>query len=494
MDAAAAPLLTKSDAPSSSSEEVIGDYAPVTGFKEAREVVWVESRKLWLIALPIIFNTLCQFAVNSVTNMFVGHLGDVELSAVSLSLSVIGTFSFGFMLGMGSALETLCGQAFGAGQVYLLGVYMQRSWIILWVTCILLLPIYICSAPLLKLLGQQHDIADLAGNFTLLVIPQFFSLAINFPTQKFLQAQSRVNVIAWIGFVALAIHIGLLYLFIYVFNWGLTGAAVAFDLTSWGIALAQVAYVMGWCKEGWKGFSWMAFKDIWAFVRLSLASAVMLCLEVWYMMSLIVLTGHLDNAVIAVDSLSICMNYNGWEAMLFIGINAAISVRVSNELGLGRPRAAKYTVYVTVFESLVIGLVFMVLILVTRDYFAIVYTTSKPLQEAVSSLAELLAVTVVLNSVQPVISGVAVGGGWQALVAYINVGSYYIFGLPLGFYLGYVAKFGVKGLWGGMICGTALQTLLLIIVLYKTNWNKEVEQTSERMKKWGGQEFKVDQA
>lgn len=35
------------------------------------------------------------------------------------------------------------------------------------------------------------------------------------------------------------------------------------------------------------------------------------------------------------------------------------------------------------------------------------------------------------------------GGGWQALVAYINLGSYYIFGLPLGFVLGYVANLGV---------------------------------------------------
>ncbi|KAI9084202.1 hypothetical protein K1719_033873 [Acacia pycnantha] len=491
-----APLLKNSNAPSPPLSPALlsdnGDYAPLEGFKAAREVFWTESVKLWRIATPIIFNILCQFGVNSFTNIFVGHLGDIELSAVSLSLSVIGTFSFGFMLGMGSALETLCGQAFGAGQIYLLGVYMQRSWIILWVTCIFLLPIYIFSAPILKLLGQQKEIADLAGKFTILVIPQFFSLAINFPTQKFLQAQSKVNVIAWIGFVALLLHIGLLWLFMYSFNWGLTGAAVAFDITSWGISLAQVVYVVFWCKEGWHGLSWTAFKDIWAFVRLSLESAVMLCLEVWYMMSLIVLTGHFDNAVIAVDSLSICMNYNGWEAMLFIGINAAISVRVSNELGLGHPRAAKYSVYVTVFQSLLIGIFFMVVILVTRDYFAIIFTSSKTLHAAVSRLAYLLAVTVLLNSVQPVISGVAVGGGWQALVAYINVGCYYIFGLPLGYYLGYEANLGVKGLWGGMICGTALQTLLLVLVLYRTNWNKEVEETSERMRKWGGQETKDD--
>ncbi|XP_056694854.1 protein DETOXIFICATION 35-like isoform X2 [Spinacia oleracea] len=407
-------------------------------------------------------------------------------------MSVINTFSFGFLLGMGSALETLCGQAFGAGQVHMLGIYLQRSWIILLLSCVVLMPTYIFAAPLLRLLGQDPDVADLAGQFTFLTLPSVFSLAINFPTQKFLQAQSKVDVMAWIGFVVLIEHAVLLWLFISVLGWGLEGAAAAYNITRWATAIAQVVYVFGWCKDAWKGFSWAAFKDIWAFVRLSVASAVMLCLEIWYMMTIMLLAGHLPNAVITIGSLSICMNINGLQFMIFIGINAAVSVRVSNELGLQHPRATKYSVYVAVFQSLVIGLICMVFVLVARDYFAVIYTDSKELQQAVSKLAWLLGVTMVLNSVQPVISGVAVGGGWQATVANINLVCYYVFGLPLGYILGYVADFGVMGLWGGMIAGTVLQTLILLFILYKTNWNKEVEETSNRMQKWGGQDINVD--
>lgn len=64
---------------------------------------------------------------------------------------------------MGSALETLCGQAFGAGHIRLLGVYMQRSWIILLATALLMLPFYIWAPTLLKLVGQADDIADASG-------------------------------------------------------------------------------------------------------------------------------------------------------------------------------------------------------------------------------------------------------------------------------------------------------------------------------------------
>ncbi|KAL0359259.1 UNVERIFIED_CONTAM: protein DETOXIFICATION 35 [Sesamum angustifolium] len=445
-----------------------GDYLPAGGLKAWWGVFCIESGKLWRIGGPIVIQILCQYGGTFVATIFVGHLGDVDLSAFTIASTVIGTFAFGFMLGMGSALETLCGQAFGAGQVHMLGVYMQRSMIILLATCILLLPIYIFATPILKLLGQEDEIAHLAGYYTRFLIPQLFSLAIIFPTQKFLQAQSKVFVLAWVAVLVLVSQIFWCWLFIDVFGWGTIGAAVAYDLTSWGTGVVQFVYVVGWCRDGWKGFSSSMFRDIWAFVKLSLASAVMLCLELWYMTSLVAITGNLDNAVIAVGSLSIC-------------------VRVSNELGLGHPRAAKYSVYVTLFQSLVIGIVCMIMVLATRNQLAMIFTNSKEMQKAVAQVSGFLGVTMLLNSVQPVISGVAVGGGWQALVAYINLACYYIFGLPLGYLLGYVAKLGVVGIWGGMIAGVALQTLLLLLVVYRTNWSKEVEQTAERMGKWGGQ-------
>ncbi|KAL6533211.1 hypothetical protein OROMI_027323 [Orobanche minor] len=451
-----------------------GDYVAVKGLKAWWRVFCIESDRLWRIGGPIAFQILCQDGITSVSTIFVGHLGDVELSAFSIALSVVYTFSFGFMF-----LEW--GQAFGAGQVHMLGIYMQRSIITLFATCILASPLYIFATPILKLLGQQDDISDAAGIYTLLILPQLFSLAIAFPTQKFLQAQSKVSVLAWISVFALVLQALLCWLFVYVFGWGAIGAAVAFDLTSWMSAIGQLVYVVGWCKDGWKGFTWAAFREIWAFVRLSFESAIMLCLEIWYMMSIIILTGHLDNAVTSVGSLSICMNVNSWEAMVFVGINAAISSGLERAWH-GTSKSSKILVYVTLFQSLLIGILCMIIVLATRNHFSIIFSDSEDMRRAVAQLSGFLGITMLLNSIQPVISGVAIGGGWQALVAYINLASYYVFGLPFGYLLGYW-DFG-----GGMIAGVALQTLLLVLMLYKTNWNKEVEQTTERMREWGGQE------
>ncbi|KAL6012425.1 Protein DETOXIFICATION 33 [Asimina triloba] len=123
----------------------------------------VESKKLWKIAGPVIFTIICQYSLGASTQTFIGQVGNLELAAFAVANSVIGGLAYGIMLGMGSALETLCGQAYGAGKPRMLGVYMQRSWIILLCAALILVPVYVFAPPILKLIGETNEISDLAG-------------------------------------------------------------------------------------------------------------------------------------------------------------------------------------------------------------------------------------------------------------------------------------------------------------------------------------------
>ncbi|KAF3786601.1 hypothetical protein EJ110_NYTH25182 [Nymphaea thermarum] len=461
---------------------------PLLGSSHGDVGLWgrslIENRKLWHIAGPAIFTSICNYSLGALTQTFAGQVGKLELAAVSMENSVIAGCLYGFLLGMGSALETLCGQAFGAGKLNMLGVYMQRSWLILFCTALLLTPVYVFSDHLLKLIGVQDDISDLAGKFAIWMLPQLFAYAANFPIQKFLQAQQKVMAMAWVAAVVLVIHAFLSWLTIIKLGWGLVGAAVTLNLSWWLVVFGEFGYILVCCTDTWTGFSWLAFRDLWGFVKLSFASAVMLC-----------------------------MNLNGWDAMIAIGFNAAISVRVSNELGAGDSNAAKFAVWVVSVTSVAIGIVAMIIVFATQNVFPILFSNSPAVQKEVTRLAGLLGITVALNSLQPVLSGmcsnscqrlpaneghhdcpsvcfcvdqktssllfcfssgVAVGAGWQAVIAYINIGCYYIVGLPTGILLGFTLKFGVEGIWGGMISGIALQTLILIVITASTDWEKEV--------------------
>lgn len=180
-------------------------------------------------------------------------------------------------LGMASALETLCGQAFGAKKYYMLGVYVQRSWVILTLCCILLLPLYIFASPILKILGQPDDVAEQTGLLALWFIPQHFSFAFQFPIQRFLQSQLKTPVLAWVSCAVLVIHVFMSWLFVHVFDFGMVGLAIALDISWWLLFLGMFSYVaLGGCPETWTGLSIQAFSGLWEFLKLSVASGVML--------------------------------------------------------------------------------------------------------------------------------------------------------------------------------------------------------------------------
>ncbi|KAH9783231.1 protein DETOXIFICATION 27 [Citrus sinensis] len=407
--------------------------------------VWVESKKLWHIVGPSIFSRLATYSMSVVTIAFAGHLGDLELAAISIANNVIVAFNFGLLLGMASALETLCGQAFGAKKYYMLGVYMQRSWIVLFTCCVLLLPLYLFASPLLKLFGQPNDVAELSATVSMWMLPLHFSFAFQFPLQRFLQCQLKTMAVAWVSLVALLVHIFVSWLFVYKMQLGLIATIHTLNFSWWVLVFGLFGYVVfGGCPLTWTGFSAEAFSGLWEFVKLSAASGVMLCLENWYYRILMLMTGNLPNPKLAVDALSICMTINGWEIMIPFAFLAGTGVRVANELGAGNGKGAKFATIVSVVTSSLIGLFFWLLIMIYHKEIALIFTSSEVILQAVNELSILLAFTILLNSIQPVFSGVAVGSGWQSHVAYVNLGTYYFVGVPLGFLLGWVFHQGVK--------------------------------------------------
>lgn len=60
--------------------------------------VWQESKKMWKIAGPAILMLVSQYSFEFVTCATVGHLGSLELAAVSIVQNVIKGFVYGLMV------------------------------------------------------------------------------------------------------------------------------------------------------------------------------------------------------------------------------------------------------------------------------------------------------------------------------------------------------------------------------------------------------------
>lgn len=208
---------------------------------------------------------------------------------------------------MGSAVETLCGQAYGAHRYDMLGVYLQRATVVLMLFCLPIVAVYLFSRQLLVFIGEPETVAARASVFVYGLIPQVFAYAVNFPIQKFLQAQSIVGPSAMISAATLGVHIVVSWVAVYRMGLRLLGASLSLSMSWWIIVTAQFVYIVRSekCKDTWTGFKWEALSGVWEFVKLSIASAVMLCLETWYLQALILFAGLLQNPQLSLNALSV---------------------------------------------------------------------------------------------------------------------------------------------------------------------------------------------
>ncbi|KAG7960284.1 hypothetical protein I3843_10G115900 [Carya illinoinensis] len=447
--------------------------------------IWVETRRIWKIAFPSMLARVTQFGMFVVTQAFIGHLGEVELAAYALIQIINVRFANGILVGMSSATETMCGQAFGARQYHMLGIYLQRSWVINITVATILVPIFIFSTPIFKLLGENEDVAEVAGYISLWFIPVLYYFPFAFSIQKYLQTQLKNTIVGWLSALTFALHVLLSWIFVSKLHFGIPGAMGAIIISYYVVLIGLFVYVFGgWCSKTWRGFTSVAFRDLLPVVKLSISSGVMLCLELWYNAVLVLLAGYMKNSTVAISAFSICLNIIAWDFMVFLGFLTAASVRVSNELGRGDAEAARFSIKVITSTSIGLGVFTWILCLVFGRKIAYMFTSDKDVAESVSDLSIPLSISVLVNSIQPVLSGIAVGAGQQSVVAYVNIGCYFLIGVPAGVFLGYLVHLGIKGIWIGMIIGVVAQSLVLSYITFKTDWNEQVKKASERLNRW----------
>lgn len=181
-------------------------------------------------------------------------------------------------MGLASALDTLCGQSFGAGRYHMLGVHTQRAMLVLSVTSFFLAIIWANTEPILVAMHQDHAIAKEAGRYALFMIPSIFAFGLLQCLLKFLQAQNIVFPMVVCSGIVMFFHILLCWLLVFKVRLGSRGAALANSISYWLNVLLISLYVKfsSSCSKTWTGFSKDVVRKILPFLKFSIPSALML--------------------------------------------------------------------------------------------------------------------------------------------------------------------------------------------------------------------------
>ncbi|KAF3332690.1 MATE efflux family protein 5-like protein [Carex littledalei] len=427
--------------------------------KDRRAEVKSEVKKQLWLAGPMIAGNLLQNVIQMISVMFVGHLGELSLSGASMASSFAGVTGYSLLMGSASAMDTLCGQAYGAKEYSLLGIYKQRAMLILTLLGIPLAAIWFYTNEILLICGQEADIAWEAGIYAKWMIPSLFAYGLLQCHVRFLQSQNIVFPVMLSSGLTALLHIFVCWLLVYGLGMGSKGAALGTGISNW-INVAILAVYVRFspnCKKTWVGFSKEAFHDLVEFIKLAVPSALMVCLGWWLFEFLVLLSGLLPNPQLETSVLSISLNTASFVYMIPFGLGGAISTRVSNELGAGRPETARLAVQVVLCLTITGGLIVGSILILIRDVWGYAYSNEEEVVKYVAIILPILAISNMLDSIQCVLSGVARGCGWQKIGAYVNLGAFYAVGIPSAILLGFVFNINGKGLWMGIICGIFVQ-------------------------------------
>ncbi|QHO06145.1 Protein DETOXIFICATION [Arachis hypogaea] len=330
-----------------------------------------EVRKQICLTGPLIMVNLLNFAIELIYVMFVGHVSELALSGVFMATFFSSVTGIGLVMGMASALDTFCGQSYGPGQYDMLGVHVQKAMLVLIILC--------------------------------LIIPYLFASSVLQCQTRFLQTQNIGVPMMLSSGIATALHAALC--------WALV---LKYDLGSRGAAISNLE----------------AFHDIPSFLKLAIPSAIMVCLELWSFELMVLLSGRLPNPKLQTSVLSICVNTALTIWMIPFGLSGAISTRVSNELGVGNPWSARLAVRVVVVAAIIEGILVATLMIMIRNVWGHVYSNNVQVVRQVGFMLPILAASNFLDGLQGVVSGIVRGCGWQKMGVFINLGSYYVVGVP----------------------------------------------------------------
>ncbi|XP_078404303.1 multidrug and toxin extrusion protein 1-like isoform X2 [Cetorhinus maximus] len=469
-----------------SADVTISDGSPAAGSSErsilrrvtgiSEDSFWKEAKELSRLAGPVFFSHLMVFNISVVSSIFCGHLGKVELDAVSLATAVINISGISIGVGLSSACDTLVSQTFGSKNLKRIGVILQRGILILTIACFPCWALFINIEHILLAFKQPPEVANLTQLYVKIFIPGLPATFLYELESRYLQNQGIILPQIFTGFAANIFNAVINYILLYVLTLGVPGSAAANVVSQYCQGILLFIYIR-WKKlyvGTWTGWSTDCLQEWGRFIQLAIPSMLMMCIEWWTYEIGIFLAGLVSEVELGAQA--IIYQVLSAAYMIPLGYNVAVVVCVGNALGAGNPERAKTCAKVALLCAGCCALVITLILAAIKDVVGYIFTTDKEIIRMVEHLDPLIATYHFFDAVTCVSTGVVIGCGKQKLGAIVNLIVFYAIGYPIGISLMFAAKFGILGLWSGMFTAVVVQMIFFQTVIFKLNWKKTSDQ------------------
>lgn len=437
---------------------------------------FVENRKLikniFQITLPAVFDLLAQTLIMALDMKMVSSLGPSAISSVGVGTA--GMYALiPALIAVATGTTALLSRAYGAdNKIEGKKAFTQSFFIAVPLGIILTLIFLVFSEQIINLVGNAKDInlkdAILYQNMTVIGFP---FLAISIATFYAFRAMGE-NKIPMIGnTLALVLKIILNFLLVYLFKWGIFGAALSTTLTRLFSAIFSI-YLVFWSKKNWISlelkdlkFDYFTSKRI---LKVGIPAAVeQLGLRIGMLIfeMMVISLGNLSYAAhkIALTAESISFN-------LGFAFSFAASALVGQELGKGSSQKALKNGYICTIIAMIVMSTFGLLFFIIPQFLVSLFTKDKDVIELATMALKIVSICQPFSGASMVLAGALRGAGDTKSVLLITYLGIFLIRIPITYLFLDVLNLGLAGAWIVMTIDLAIRSSIAFYVFKRGKW------------------------
>ncbi|KAK2627696.1 hypothetical protein QTJ16_002342 [Diplocarpon rosae] len=438
-----------------------------------------EAKTLWKYSSPLVVTFVLQYSLTVASIFTVGHLGKVELGAVSLASMTANITGYAIYQGLATSLDTLCAQAYGSGKKHLVGLQLQRMVYFLWALTIPIGIIWLGAENILQKIVPEQESARLAGLYLQILLIGAPGYACFESGKRFVQAQGLFSATTYVLLVAAPLNAFMNWLFVWQFGWGFIGAPIAVAITDNLLPILLFLYVRfvdG--RQCWNGFTWRAFHNWGPMIKLALPGLLMVEAEYLAFEILTLAASYFSTTHLAAQS--VLSTITALTFQIPFSISIAASTRIANLIGATLKDAARTSAVVVMVAASLIGIGNVILLSSLRNIIPQLFTNDKDVSDLVSRVIPLCAAFQLFDALAANCNGLLRGIGRQEIGGWVNLFSYYGVAMPISFYTAFGLGWELKGLWSGVALALGLVAAAEGWFIYKSDWDQAVADAQKR--------------
>lgn len=438
-------------------------------------------KQLLIILIPILVTQFGMFSMSFFDTMMSGRFSPNDLAGVAIGSSIwvaVSSGLNGILLAVTPIVSQLVGSkqqkdvAFNVIQAVYLSILM--GFIIIFIGVLFL-------KPLLNTMNLEQDVYRIAFDYLKALSFGVLPLFIYNVLRSFIDALGQTRVSMLITLSALPLNV--FFNFVLIFGkfgfpkLGGVGAGYATTITYWlilGITLLVITKVQPF-------LSYQLFSQIY---RLSLRKwkeiliiGIPIGLSIFFETSIFsavtLLMSVFDTITIA--SYQAAINFASFLYMIPLSISMALTILVGFEVGAKRFKDARHYSWIGVSMGILLAIVSGLILFLFRFEIAGLYTTDHQVLEMTAYFLIYAIFFQLSDAIQAPIQGALRGYKDVNVTFMMSLVSYWIIGLPLGYFLATYTSLGPVGYWIGLISGLAVGALSLsyrLIYVQKRKYTK----------------------